>query len=497
MTTYIDKAPIGEQDFNKYDGVASTFTRGTSAGGTETITKFGYEVDALMVYGGGVNYTDTTINLALAAIGTTTKVMILLRPGTWVFSSSRNWSAYTNVVFRIPYGAIISHGLYTLQIYNAPDAGAYQIFTGAGAVTITGYPQDQAWFGSAERLDATGFYTAGTVQAGVGTFASATVGGVDVSTFALVDNYSFTASVGSNQLTVSLKGSNGNNPSATNVVSLKFRSSTLTDGKPYTRTVASALSFILTAGSTLGFTANETGRIYLWALDNAGTVALGVSRTTDIFPEYSLITTTAEGGAGGADSATTLYSSSLLTGVSIKCLGYIIIRTGATAGYWDSAPTKLQLMLQGIKRTGDIIQIKRYDSGALFTSTASIPSDDTIPQNTEGAQWATLSITPTSVVNIIEIEVITQVADVNAPCIALFQDSTANALAVAATGSYGGQGLKTLVINYTMVAATEVSTTYKVRLGNTSTGSTYINGITTRLFGGVCFSSIIIKEIMA
>lgn len=145
----ITKGPIGEQDFYQYDGVNSTFSRLNSDGYTMTLNTVGGEVDALMAYGGGVNYTAATITSALTAIGTTNKVSVVLRPGTWVIGANTDWSAYTNVTFRILPGALISHGAYTLNIPNV-DAGLYQIFSGTGAVTFSGpikevYPE---WWGA-------------------------------------------------------------------------------------------------------------------------------------------------------------------------------------------------------------------------------------------------------------------------------------------------------------------------------------------------------------
>ena len=109
----------------------------------------GPEVDALVTYGSGITYTDATITAALSAMGTTTKGTLLLRPGTWVISASKDWSAYTNVTFKIMPGAILSHGTYTLNIPN-PIAGVYQWLSGTGAVTFCGtikevYPE---WFGA-------------------------------------------------------------------------------------------------------------------------------------------------------------------------------------------------------------------------------------------------------------------------------------------------------------------------------------------------------------
>jgi len=117
--------------------------------GITLTTATGYEVDALVTYGGGVNYTQATIESALAAIGTVNKVTLLIRPGTWPIISNVDWSAYTNVTFKVVPGAVISHSTYTLNIPN-PDAGLYQWLSGTGIVTVSGnvkevYPQ---WWGA-------------------------------------------------------------------------------------------------------------------------------------------------------------------------------------------------------------------------------------------------------------------------------------------------------------------------------------------------------------
>ncbi|MHB8123115.1 MAG: right-handed parallel beta-helix repeat-containing protein [Desulfuromonadaceae bacterium] len=133
----VTKGLIGAQDFNNYDGVTNTFTRPSSTGGTLTLNKVGHEVDALILYGSGVNYTKGTIDAALNAIGTTNKATLLLRPGTWVIDANTDWSAYTNVTFRIVPGVTVSYGAYTLNIPN-PEAGLYQWLSGTGAVTFSG-----------------------------------------------------------------------------------------------------------------------------------------------------------------------------------------------------------------------------------------------------------------------------------------------------------------------------------------------------------------------
>jgi len=56
--------------------------------------------------------------------------------------------------------------------------------------------------------------------------------------------------------------------------------------------------------------------------------------------ETGVITTVAEGGAGGADVAGTIYSNTARSNVAYRVVGYIQI-TEATAGTWASAPTQI------------------------------------------------------------------------------------------------------------------------------------------------------------
>lgn len=134
----VTKSYIGEQDVKKYDGTGSdTFSRVTSTGGTVVLNKAGYEVDALISYGNGSNRTDATISAAMTAIGTTNKVTLVLRPGTWVISSNADWSSYTNVTFKFADGAVLSHGAFTINIPYI-EANRTQIFSGTGTITISG-----------------------------------------------------------------------------------------------------------------------------------------------------------------------------------------------------------------------------------------------------------------------------------------------------------------------------------------------------------------------
>lgn len=153
-------------------------------------------------------------------------------------------------------------------------------------------------------------------------------------------NASFTATVGANALTFALKAAVGTTASATNPVKIPFRSSTATDGAPVVRSVTGALSVVISSGSTLGHTSANPWNAYLYAIDNAGTVELAVS--TKLYDEGSVQSTTAEGGAGGADSASALYSTTARTGVPIRLIGRIV-STQAAAGTWATSPSELAL----------------------------------------------------------------------------------------------------------------------------------------------------------
>jgi hypothetical protein len=84
-------------------------------------------------------------------------------------------------------------------------------------------------------------------------------------------------------------------------------------------------------------------RIVVLALDNAGTVELAVVNISggNDLTETGLISTTAEGGAGAADSASVVYSTTARTNVAYRVVGYIE-STQATAGTWATTPSTIQ-----------------------------------------------------------------------------------------------------------------------------------------------------------
>lgn len=150
---------------------------------------------------------------------------------------------------------------------------------------------------------------------------------------------------------------------------------------------------------------------------------------------------------------------------------------------------------------GNFVKSVYAQTGAVSTTTTAIPADDTIPQNTEGAEVITVTITPANSNNKLYItgHINWSRVDANVSnCIlALFQDTTANAL--AATGAWQANAAAPcmgLDIFFEMTAGTTSATTFKLRAGSTAGSTVTFNGFNSaRLFGGVAFSNISVIEV--
>jgi hypothetical protein len=313
------------------------------------------------------------------------------------------------------------------------------------------------------------------------------------------------ASVAGNALTIAIKTLADADPSASDQVTVAFRNATAGTGTYTPILLQSATSIVVSSGSTLG-TANATAfRIWIVAFNDAGTLRLGVINClsgTSIFPlaGWGIASSTAEGGSGAADSPQVFYSGVGVASKPYVVLGYATYETGlATAGTWTAVPSRLQMMEEGTPLPGAVVQRQRTASGAVATGTTVLPWDDTIPQSTEGDQYLSQAITPTSAANLLEIEALLNLspAGANNMTAALFQDATANALA-ANTISTAAATASTLVpIRHVLLAALTTATTFKVRAGGNAAGTTTFNGVASgRLFGGVIGSFLEAREVM-
>lgn len=156
-----------------------------------------------------------------------------------------------------------------------------------------------------------------------------------------VNNIGFSASVGSSNLTVTLTQADGSTAPSTGVdaVSIYFRSTIATSGSYSQQTVTSSISLVVPSGATLGHNDGIADYIYLYALNNAGSVELAVSSSchwnTNVVQSTTAIGT-------GSDDAATLYSTSARTNVAIRLIGRML-SSQTTAGTYASAPSVLEV----------------------------------------------------------------------------------------------------------------------------------------------------------
>ena len=150
-----------------------------------------------------------------------------------------------------------------------------------------------------------------------------------------------------------------------------------------------------------------------------------------------------------------------------------------------------------------IIQVVYFETGEVQTGTEPIGHDDTIPLITEGDEYMTLAITPTSATNKLMVEVIHNmiggsIATEHSMIGSIFNTDfhSTNALATTWTGHMNTYGMQNCTIRCYVVAGTTNATTFRFRGGSGSVGTTTFNGRASgRLFKGALKSSIRILEI--
>ena len=325
---------------------------------------------------------------------------------------------------------------------------------------------------------------------------------------AYINNLTLVSSVTSNALTIAVKTAAGADPAGD--ITVAFRSATEASGGYDTLSLSGALSLVISSGSTMGFTNATAGSIWVVLFNDAGTPRLGVINClngTSIYPlaAHGIASSTAEGGAGAADNAQTFYTGSAVTSKSYVVLGRLEWSSGlTTAGTWNAVPTRTKLFGPDLRLPGDPFNKQATETGALATGTTTIPYDDTIPQSTEGDQYMSQAITPSSAANLLEIEIVFLGHNASAGYLliaALFQDSVANALASAFYPLASSGGSAMIAFRHLMRAGTQAATTFKLRAGvmtgGGSTTTTFNGSSSARAFGGTMASSIKVREIQA
>lgn len=273
----------------------------------------------------------------------------------------------------------------------------------------------------------------------------------------------------------------------TNVLTLRDDRFTLQDDGDATKQARFQLSGI------------TTGQTKTYTLPDANTTLVGTGVTQTLTGK----TLTSPVITGGSITGTTITTDAVIgqsssTSGTIYGLSIASGRVGTngvvTASITDAAVTATKAA------NGFVVQMVGTSSSAVATGTTTIPVDDTIPQITEGTEFMTQAITPKSTTDILVIEAVLYICSSAAENIqaALFQDATANALAVNSLYQATANGGTIVTLKHSMAAGTVATTTFRIRAGTGGASTVTFNGSGgTRRFGAITKSSLTITEYKA
>lgn len=322
-------------------------------------------------------------------------------------------------------------------------------------------------------------------------------------------NGTLVASVAASALTVAVKTLAGSDPSATDPVFVIFRSVTQANGDYSVLALTAATNFVVSSGSTMGTTSNIPFSLWAVMFNDGGVARLGLINCTTVAPtvtmyplnEWQPSSSTAEGGAGAADSAGVFYTGTAVASKAFAILGYLDFSDGqAVAGTWATAPDVIQLMRHGIKLPGEEVQkVRQYIATSAAPGSTAMPFDNSIPQIGEGVLLLTQAITPKSKCNRLKIRARVLVSNEGGAASftgALFQDATANALVAAPVDMRTANVLDPLIIEWDMIANTTSSTSFTIRGGTNGGNTIRYNGVSgAASYGGVGYSVFEITEV--
>lgn len=149
---------------------------------------------------------------------------------------------------------------------------------------------------------------------------------------------------------------------------------------------------------------------------------------------------------------------------------------------------------------GKILQRVFVGYTGIGTTANNIPLDNTIPQNSEGKQFMSLSITPTDASNIIlvNVQLLAGGNNSNTAVSSLFLDSEVDSRqATSSTVPTAANWVTIMNYSYRMVAGTTSSITFKINAGLANAGILTFNGLGggSYVFGDLPTSSIEIYEL--
>jgi len=150
-----------------------------------------------------------------------------------------------------------------------------------------------------------------------------------------------------------------------------------------------------------------------------------------------------------------------------------------------------------VQNTGKVLQQVRNSLSSRISSATTIPWDGSIPQITEGVEVLTLEITPSLSTSVLVIEgtITLGAGGLDNLTIALFVDSTSNAIAASSSVATNSVYVYTIPIKYYVSSGSTSARTYKIRAG-ASGNTVYINGTSSLnpLYGNITKTTLTVTE---
>lgn len=292
-----------------------------------------------------------------------------------------------------------------------------------------------------------------------------------------------------------------------------FRVATNTNLFTIPNLVASIAQALAGTENTLFITADRLAAIYEKGTNIASAASISIPATGGGF--FHVTGTTGITGISGTginsgfevelvfDGVLTLTHSAsliLLGGANYTTVANDVLRfRHEGSGTWRQVSSGLVSGRSQVS-TGRIINVVEDTDSAVATTTTTMPIDDTIPQNTEGAEFLSATINVTNAASKIKVEwglnVATGTGGVNAAA-ALFKDSETDARMARATNAGSTNTISEIGGEYMMTAGATGNMTWAVRAGPESAATLTVNGESgARRFGGVAYSYLRVSEIL-
>lgn len=245
----------------------------------------------------------------------------------------------------------------------------------------------------------------------------------------------------------------------------------------------------------------DTARVYIGTALTAGSWSLVVG---DPPGAMSVTTAMLQDGIFTADAAGRLKMAAAFLmathlnadAVSGQTADTLLDDTDSLLGYNGSALRKYAGDV--VVPPGSVIQTQYAEYTANADILTTIPYDDTIPQNTEGTEILSRTITPrfSDSQILLTFQGFYSISVTTHGICSLFRDSISNALAAEAGSVITGGLNGVMALAYLDSPATVGPVTYKIRVGPQNAGTLRMNGTpTARVFGGASRATLVAQEI--